>query len=346
MTASGTTAPGDFEWSLAMVEAGGTMATEAAQGAMACVMRGQVPDPMLARWLGAMALRVPTTAELLGFVKAFLPGMVRVPAATPPERILDTCGTGGAPKVFNASTLSALVAAAGGTPCAKHGNRSRTGFGSSETLAAMGVRVDAEPPQQARDLDTLGFCFCLAPRHHPGAAHAANVRRALAMPTVFNVIGPLVNPAGALRQVIGVWDERLLSPVAETLAAMGAAQAMVVHSLDGLDEVSVSAGTRFVHVERGSVVDEGVLEPAMFGLPTRTAPPERARSLAEAVSIATALLEGRDTSARRDMLVINAAVALVVAGHRLSWRDAAGLARDLLDSRRALQSLERLAARA
>ena len=311
---------------------------------MECVLRGQVPEPMLARWLGAMALRVPTAAELIGFVKAFLPVMVRVPATTPPERILDTCGTGGAPKVFNASTLSALVAASGGSPCAKHGNRSRTGFGSSETLAAMGARIEAEPAQQARDLDELGFCFCLAPRHHPGAAHAANVRRALGVPTIFNVIGPLVNPAGALRQVLGVWDERLLMPVAQTLAAMGAAQAMVLHAMDGLDEVTVCAGTRFVRVERGSVIDEGVLEPEMFGIATHAAAPERAANLAEAVSIATALLEGRDTGTRRDMLVVNAAVALVVAGHRLSWRDAAGMARDLLDSRRTLQLFERLAA--
>lgn len=345
MSVSNQAVPGDFEWSLAMVEAGAVLTTGVAQRAMECVMRGQVPEPMLARWLGAMALRVPTSAELLGFVQAFLPGMVRVPTATPPERILDTCGTGGAPKVFNASTLSALVAASGGSPCAKHGNRSRTGFGSSETLAAMGLSIDAEPAQQARSLDELGFCFCLAPRHHPGAAHAASVRRAMGVPTIFNAIGPLVNPAGALRQVIGVWDERLLMPVAETLAAMGAAQAMVLHAMDGLDEVSVSAKTRFVRVERGSVVDEGVLEPATFGLTMHAAPPKPAETLAEAVSIATALLEGRDEGPRRDMLLANAAVALVVSGHRLSWRDATGMARDLIDSRRTLQLVERLTAR-
>lgn len=345
MNAPPPSAPGDFEWSLAMVETGATLTTDAAQRAMACVMRGQVPDPMLARWLGSMALRVPTAAELLGFVKAVLPGMVRVPTATPPERILDTCGTGGAPKVFNASTLAALVAASGGSPCAKHGNRSRTGFGSSETLAAMGMQTEAEPTQQARSLEEHGFCFCLAPRHHPGAAHAAAVRRALGVPTIFNVIGPLVNPAGALRQVIGVWDERLLLPVAETLAAMGAAQAMVLHAMDGLDEVSVCATTRFVHVERGSVTEEGTLEPSMFGLALHAAAPPRAANLAEAVSIATALLEGRESGPRRDMLLANAAVALVVSGHRLSWRDAAGMARELLDSRRTLQLVERLCGR-
>lgn len=337
-----TDAPPAFVHALAAVEGGGCMDLDQAESGMRCVMRGQVAAPELARWLGAMALRVPTQPELLGFVKAFLADMVRVPCTTPPERILDTCGTGGAPKVFNASTLAALVAAAAGSPCAKHGNRSRTGFGSAETMATLGVDLDATPERQARSLDTHGFCFCMAPRHHPGAAHAAAVRRAMSVPTVFNVVGPLVNPAGALRQVVGVWDERLLQPVAGTLAAMGAVQAMVLHSLDGLDEVSVSAPTRFVRVERGSVVEEGQLEPADFGLAPHAAVPEPCRDLANAVSVATALLEGRERGARRDMLVANAAVALVVSGHRLSWADAAGLARDTLDSRRAADLLVRL----
>lgn len=342
MTTADRALPEPFRAALDAVEGGGAQSMDQAEHAMACVMDGAVPDAALARWLGAMALRVPDTFELVGFVKAFGARMVRVPTTTAPERILDTCGTGGAPKVFNASTLAGLVAAAGGSPCAKHGNRSRTGFGSAETIAAMGVSIEASPERQARDLDTIGFCFCMAPRHHPGAAHAAAVRRAMGVPTIFNVVGPLVNPAGALRQVLGVWDERLLHPVAETLARMGAVRAMVLHACDGLDEVSPCAPTRFVLVDRGSVVEEGMIEPSQFGMQPHTKQPERARDLADAVSIATALLEGRDAGARRDMLVLNAAVALVVAGHRLSWRDAAGLARDLLDSRRVLDLLHRL----
>jgi anthranilate phosphoribosyltransferase len=317
------------------------LATAQAEAAMSCVMDGSVPDPALARWLGTMALRVPSMHEILGFVKAFQSRMIRVPTTLPPERILDTCGTGGAPKVFNASTLAALVAAASGAPCAKHGNRSRTGFGSAEMIAAMGVSIEATPEQQAENLDRLGFCFCMAPRHHPGAAHAAQVRKVIGGPTVFNVVGPLTNPAGALRQVLGVWDERLLQPVAETLAAMGASHAMVLHSLDGLDEVSVCTPTRYVLVDRGSVVEDGLLDPTMFGIETHARAPEAARTLADAVSIATALLEGRDNGARRDMLVANAAVALVVSGHRLPWTDAADLARELLDSRRVLDLLQR-----
>jgi anthranilate phosphoribosyltransferase len=333
--------PGPFRDSLDVLDGGGTLTAEQAERAMACVMDGSVPDEALARWLGSFALRVPESRELIGFVRAFQSRMVRIQTAIPPERILDTCGTGGAPKVFNASTLAGLVAAAGGAPCAKHGNRSRTGFGSAETIAAMGVSIESTPERQAMDLETIGFCFCMAPRHHPGAAHAARVRRALAGPTIFNAIGPLTNPAGALRQVLGVWDERLMQPVAQTLAAMGASHAMVLHSLDGLDEASVSAPTRYILVDRGSVVEESQFEPSMFGITAHASPPEPARTLADAVSIATALLEGRDVGSRRDMLVMNAAIALVVSGHRLSWREAAGHARDLLDSRRVLDLLQR-----
>jgi anthranilate phosphoribosyltransferase len=333
--------PGPFRTSLDVLEGSGVLSTAQAEASIACVMDGSVPDEALARWLGALSLRVPQPCELIGFVKAFQDRMVRVPTTVPPERILDTCGTGGAPKVFNASTLAGLVAAAGGAPCAKHGNRSRTGFGSAETIAAMGVRIDSAPERQAQDLEALGFCFCMAPRHHPGAAHAAPVRKALGGPTIFNVIGPLTNPAGALRQVLGVWDERLMQPVAQTLATMGASHAMVLHSRDGLDEASVCAPTRYILIDRGSVVEESEFEPSMFGITTHARPPESARNLADAVSIATALLEGRDVGARRDMLVLNAAIALVVSGHRLSWRDAAGHARDLLDSRRVLDLVQR-----
>lgn len=341
MTSMDRVVPGPFRASLDVLEGSGVLSTEQAESAMACVMDGSVPDEALARWLGAMALRVPESRELIGFVKAFQSRMVRIPTTIPPERILDTCGTGGAPKVFNASTLAGLVAAAAGAPCAKHGNRSRTGFGSAETISAMGIRVESTPERQAQDLETLGFCFCMAPRHHPGAAHAAPVRKALGGPTIFNAIGPLTNPAGALRQVLGVWDERLMQPVAQTLAAMGASHAMVLHSHDGLDEASVCAPTRYILVDRGSVVDASEFEPGMFGITRHASAPEPARNLADAVSIATALLEGRDVGARRDMLVINAAIALVVSGHKLSWRDAAGHARDLLDSRRVLDLVQR-----
>lgn len=327
---------------VAQIEGGGSHTASEAEAAMGLVLDGMVDEAPLARWLGAFALRTPSPNELLGCMQALMSRARLVPTRTSPERILDTCGTGGAPKVFNASTLAGLVAAAAGCPVAKHGNRSRTGFGSAETMAALGFPMEAEPTVQANMLDTSGFCFCMAPRHHPGGVHAATVRRRMSVPTLFNVVGPLCNPAGALRQVVGVWDARLLQPVAETLARRGCVQAMVLHAEDGLDEASVCAPTRFVHVDRGSVVDEGTLEPAMFGIEVRSTPPEPAHSLNEAVTMAQDLLQGRDAGGRLDMLVMNAAIAIVTGGHRLSWRDAAGMARDLLDGRRVLDLLQRV----
>lgn len=329
---------------MAVVERGDSLDAVDAEAAMGLVVEGRVDEASLARWLGAMALRCPTAAELFGCMQAFMSRAVSVPTRTSPERILDTCGTGGAPKVFNASTLAGIVAAAAGCPVAKHGNRSRTGFGSAETLAALGFPIEADPAAEAAMLDGSGFCFCMAPRHHPGAAHAAGVRRRLSVPTIFNVVGPLCNPAGAMRQVVGVWDARLMQPVAETLSRRGCVHGYVLHSDDGLDEASVCAPTQYVRVERGSVVEDGVLLPTDFGITAARKPPEPARSLQEAVAMARALLEGRDGEGRRDMLIMNAAIAIVAGGHRLGWKEAADLARDLLDGRRALDLLRRLVA--
>ncbi len=334
----------EIEKAIRCCEQGGTLHSSDIDRVMSCVMAGQMSRDMLTRWLGAMALRIPTSQELLGCVSAFMRSAIRVPTATAPERIMDTCGTGGAHKVFNVSTLSALVIATAGCPVAKHGNRSRTGFGSSETLAAMGLPIDSPPQTQARMLDERGFCFCLAPKHHQGAAHAVAVRKALAVPTIFNVVGPLTNPAGALRRVLGVWDKQLLMPVAETLAGLGAVEAMVVHSVDGLDEISVCAPTWFVHVKRGTIVDEGQLRPEDFGVPQHSELPVAAVGLPNAVEIAEGLLRGQQAGPRRDMLLVNSAVGFVMGGQQLSWKDAAAAARDLLDSRRVLTFFRSLVA--
>jgi len=328
--------------SLTTLLRGETLATTQACEAMQAVMRGEVADADLHAWLRAMMPRIPTTQELLGFVQAFMSCAIRVTAQTAPERILDTCGTGGALKVFNTSTLAALVAAAAGCPTAKHGNRSRTGLGSAETFAAMGFNINSTAEEEARMLDQERFCFCMAPRHHPGAAYAARVRKAIGVPTVFNLVGPLTNPAGALRQLLGVWDVKFMLPVAETLAARGAVEALVIHSEDGLDEISVCAPTLFLRVDRGSVVEEGVFKPEMFGIQSHATPPPPAQNLSDAVAIARGLLEGNDMDSRRDMLLLNAAVAMVVGGLRLSWKDAVGVARDMIDGRRALALLERI----
>ncbi len=206
------------------------------------VLSGHLDQAQIAGVLSLLAARGPTTDEVVGAARAMRRHVTPVPASDPGS-LVDTCGTGGAPKTFNVSTAAAIVAAAAGARVAKHGNRSRTGRGSAEVLQALGVNVDAPPGTQARCLDEAGVCFCFAIHHHPAMRHAAVVRRALKFPTIFNILGPLTNPAGATRQLIGVYDEALVPLVAAALARLGSVRAMVVHSRDGLDEVSITAPT-------------------------------------------------------------------------------------------------------
>ncbi|MCA9287057.1 MAG: anthranilate phosphoribosyltransferase, partial [Phycisphaerales bacterium] len=211
---------------------------------------GQLDQAQIAGVLALMAARGPTPDEVVGAARAMRRHVTPIPARHP-ESIIDTCGTGGAPKTFNVSTAAAIVAAGAGARVAKHGNRSRTGRGSAEVLAALGVNVDASPEVQARCLDEAGVCFCFAIHHHPATRHATPVRKALKFPTIFNVLGPLTNPARASRQVIGVYDEGLVPLMAQALARLGCVRAMVAHSRDGLDEVSITAPTLVATVADG-----------------------------------------------------------------------------------------------
>lgn len=322
------------------VERGDTLSTEQMERAMDQVMGGEIDSDTLVRWLTALSRRMPTADELVGGVNAFMRRAVRVPASMSAEHITDTCGTGGAPKAFNAGTLAALLTATPDSPVAKHGNRSRTGFGSAETLAALGMNIEATPVMQARSLQAAGFCFCMAPRHHAGAAHAAAARRLVKGPTIFNAIGPLCNPAGARRQLIGVWDRALMQPMAEALARGGCVRGLVVHSEDGLDEISASAATHFIRVECEAVVEHGVCTPESFGVRPHDVRVPAASSLAEAVALARDLLRGAVATPQGDMLILNTAAALVVSGQCEGWRDAAEQARERVMAGHGLRVLD------
>lgn len=326
--------------SMPAVERGDTLSVEQMERAIDQVIGGEVDTETLVRWLTALSRRMPTADELVGGMQAFMQRAVRVPCATAPERITDTCGTGGARKVFNAGTLAGLLTATPDSPVAKHGNRSRTGFGSAETLMALGLNVESTPAEQARSLQEAGFCFCMAPRHHVGAAHAAAARRSVQGPTIFNAIGPLCNPVGAGRQLIGVWHRSLMAPMAEALARRGCVRGLVVHSEDGLDEISASAATHFIRVECGAVSDHGVCMPESFDVRRRSTPVPAAASLAEAVATARDLLRGMDGSPQADMLVLNTAAALFVSGQCETWPDAAACARERMAAGHGLRVLE------
>ena len=233
--------------------------------AFEAMMTGQCHHGEMGALLALLATRTPTTEEILGAARVMRKHVDRIESDCDPAEIVDTAGTGGAPKTFNVSTAAAIIAAAAGTKVAKHGNRSRTGRGSAEVLRELGVNVDAHREVQTQCLEEAGVCFCFAIHHHPATRHVMPVRQALGFPTIFNLLGPLTNPAGALRQMMGVYDERFLEPIAETLAALGAIRAIVMHSEDGLDEISISAPTTIMHVENGSVRRE-TITPEQFGL--------------------------------------------------------------------------------
>ncbi|MCE9619727.1 MAG: anthranilate phosphoribosyltransferase [Planctomycetes bacterium] len=309
---------------------------------LSAIFGGEVPPPLVEEWLRLLSGHLPTTAEILGGVTALIRVGKTVPTNISSERIVDTAGTGGAPKVLNVSTLAALIIAACKGVVAKHGNRSRTGFGSSETLAALGVNIDVAPEVQAKMLEECGFCFCLASKHYPAARFVADARKAIGAPTLLNAIGPLVNPAGALRQVVGVWSRDLLAPVAEVLARCGAVKAFVVHSDDGFDEVSVSANTRAVEVVRGRVLGDVVFEPEQFGISRSKTQPRAVENLDDATTLFRRLASGIDGGPALDLVLINAALGLMVADKAGDPRAAGALAADAIQSGRVNSLLERV----
>ena len=310
--------------------------------ALTAIFSGQVETPIIEKWLRLVSTHIPTTAEIFGGVQALLRTGSSVPTDIACEKIIDTAGTGGAPKMLNVSTLSAIIIAACRGVVAKSGNRSRTGFGSSETLAALGINIQAEPAVQAKMLAECGFCFCLAPKHYPAARFATEARKAIGAPTLFNAIGPLSNPAGALRQVVGVWSKDLLMPVAEVLARRGAVKAFVVHSADGFDEVSVSDQTHAVEVVRGRVMGNIVFEPEQFGIARSKSAPPGVQNLNDATTLFRRLASGVDGGPALDLVIMNAALGLIVADKASDPKSAAALAQDAIQSGRVNSLLEKI----
>ncbi len=338
------TRSGDLLPAFRMLLAGGTLTEPSMRSAFEAIVSGGAHHGEIGALLALLAARVPAAAELAGAAAVMREHVARVPTALDPGRIVDTAGTGGAPKTFNVSTAAAIIAAAaanGAVAVAKHGNRSRTGRGSAEVLAALGVNVDAPPEIQARCLEEAHLCFCFAIHHHPAAKHAMPVRLALGFPTIFNVLGPLTNPAGARRQLVGVYDKRLLQPVAEALALLGTERAMVVHSDDGLDEISITAPTTAMHVERGRQRSERI-DPAALGVAARSLREVTAADLPGAAAMVRGVLEGTLRGPPRDMALLNAAATLVVGGVAASLKEGLSQSAAAVDGGHASTTLEAL----
>ncbi len=311
-----------------------------AAGAMRCMMRGEATDSQIGGLLAALRTRGETASELAAFARTMEEYSVRVrPTVEGP--LVDTCGTGGdGMATFNISTGAALVAAGAGVAVAKHGNRAVSSqCGSGDVLEALGARLTLDPETAGRALAGAGIVYLHAPDHHPAVRQAAEVRRELGIRTVFNLLGPLLNPAGATAQLLGVYDPALVVPVAEALAALGRDRAFVVHG-DGLDELTTTGETLVAELDRGRVRTMTVT-PEEFGLARvpRAAlagggPDENARILLR-------VLAGEEGAAR-DVVLLNAAAACVLGGK--GAHIAAGLtaAEAAIDSGGALDRLERL----
>ena len=311
------------------------------------VMTGEMSGVRMAAALAALRVRGETPEEIAGFAQAMRENAVRLPIA-PRPLLLDVVGTGGdGAHTFNVSTTSAFVVAAGGVPVAKHGNRAASSkAGSADVLEALGVNLDAEPQRVAAALDELGVGFMFARNYHPALRYAAPVRGELAARTVFNVLGPLSNPAGATHLVVGVYTPLLTRTLAEVLHRLGAQAALVVNGEAGtgsLDELSVSGENTVSRLAGGEVTDF-TLTPEEVGLDRHPAEALVGGSPADNAVITRLLLQGQGTAAQRDIVAFNTGAALYLAGRADSIAGGVQLARQLLASGTAWTLLERYAA--
>ena len=333
--------PGDLTPFLKHLRAGRTLSEDQARAAFEGIMTGTAHHAEMGALLALLATRLPTVDELVGAAGVMREKVDRLETGIPAEQLLDTAGTGGAPKTFNVSTAAAIVAAAAGVKVAKHGNRSRTGRGSAEVLDALGVDVDAGRDVQRRCLEQAGVAFCFAIHHHPAAKHAMPVRKALGFPTIFNLLGPLTSPAGAGRQIMGVYDDRFVRPIAETHARLGTVRALVFHSGDGLDECSIGAPTHIADVKDGEVT-EYEIDATAFGLRSASIAELQVRDLNHAASLVRDILENREVGPALDMTLLNAAAAMVAAGIASSFGEGVDQARETIGSGAAAATLAKL----
>jgi anthranilate phosphoribosyltransferase len=315
-----------------------------AEAIMEELLSGRIGTPDIARLLLAFNQRQVSSVELGAFARVMRRHAVQVfvPEDIRPDNMVDTCGTGGdGSGTFNISTAAAFVAAASGAPVAKHGNRSASSrSGSADVLEALGVRIDLPLPKSGRAIRELGIGFLFAPAAHAATRHAAAARKQIGKRTVFNLLGPLTNPAGAQTQVLGVFSPDLLDLIAAALAELGVRRAFVVHGFGGLDEISLSGETLVAEVSNGAVT-RFILTPEDFAVPRAPLESLQGGTAQENAILIRNIFAG-ETGPRRDVVILNAAAALVVAGIAKNFREAAALAAHSLSSGAALEKLERL----
>ena len=326
------------------IVAGQNLSEEQAHEAMMTILRGEASTPQIAAFLVGLRMKGETVAELVGFARAMRQMAQRVPVELGSEPLLDTCGTGGdGAGTFNISTVAAFVVAGAGVRVAKHGNRSiSSACGSADLMDRLGIKLALDPAELARAIREVGIGFLFAPALHPAMRHAQPARLELKMRTVFNLLGPLANPAGANVQIVGAPSAAAARLMAQALAQLGLYRGFVVHGSDGLDEITTTGPTLVLEIASGAV-REYTVTPDDFGLPAASAEELRGGDAAVNERIARDILAGV-RGPRRDIVLANAAAALVAAGRARDFREGVALAADSLDSGAARRKLEELAA--
>lgn len=330
----------DIKRAIALLVAGQDLTEQEAEAVMEQIMAGGATTAQIGGFLIALRLKGETVEEVTGFARAMRRNAVRVRSRHP--LLVDTCGTGGDGRgTFNISTITAFVLAGAGLAVSKHGNRSVSSkCGSADVLQALGVRLELSPERVADCIDQVGIGFLFAPLLHPAMKHAIGPRRELGVRTVFNILGPLTNPAGAQVQILGVYDAVLTEMMAQVLGALGSKAAYVFHGADGLDELSTTGPNRVTHLQNGQY-RTFVLDPLELNLPRASLSDLEGGDAEQNAAIFRTVLGG-EQGPQRDVVLLNAAAGLVAGGAAADLREGVALAAQSIDSGVALAKLETL----
>ena len=317
--------------------AGRHLSLDTTRAVMTSMMEGEATDAQMGAFLAAMRMKGETIEEITACATVMREKCVKL---TPKTDVLDIVGTGGDElHSFNISTVSAFVVAAGGVPVAKHGNRSVSSkCGSADVLEALGANLLLSARQSEQVLERTGMCFMHAQLYHSAMKHVAHVRRELGVRTIFNILGPLANPAGATMQLLGVYDENLVEPLARVLSNLGVKRAVVVHGHDGLDEITLTGTSTICEVADGQL-NSYFITPEQFGLKRCELSELIGGGPEENARIARRILSG-EPGPRRDIVVLNAACCLYMGKNDITMRECVRLAQEMIDSGRAMQTLE------
>lgn len=323
------------------VVTGKNLTFQEAEAVMDEIMSGEASQIQMAAYLTALSLKGETTDEITASAAGMRKHCIRL---LHDMEVLEIVGTGGDKSdSFNISTTSALVVSAGGIPIAKHGNRAASSkCGAADVLEALGVNINISPEKSRELLEQIGICFLFAQNYHIAMKYVAPVRKELGIRTVFNILGPLSNPAGANMQLLGVYEEELIEPMAQVLAQLGVGNAMVVYGTDGLDEISMSSPTKVCEVRNGSF-KKYTIEPEQFGMKRCSKTDLRGGTPEENAVITRSILAG-EKGAKRDAVVLNSAAGLYIADPSLTLKEAVRKAEEIIDSGRAMEQLEKFIA--